>query len=414
MIRSALAATGVGALVVPVVAALVAISIGTSTLTCLETSTTHAPLADDAPVPPAARAWVAATTAACPDLPETWVAAVMAQESAFDPDAYADDVNGGTWGLFQLNASIWQGAYGHPWAADLNHNATWDIREPDIHARVAGDYLCERLAGVRTIRAQHPEWASSALPVLDALIIAHNAGESRLRTYPTIPAVTAGFIANVHQRTALWSSVPTAADEVEPDLVALPTNHAVPDDPNPLRTSGTGCLPDLGTQTTGVTVPDGTPHDVAAAVTTALSYVGVASGWRQLCDRLACRAYGYVGSGYPTARAHWDTLRAAGHARPDDTCPPLGSFVFFNTGRPAGHVSVVVQDSVKCDWDQTLVTSNEAFDRATGNRGGVYLLSLARLNAMYLNGNGYLGWTDPICAGTPLPSATVHPAPSGG
>ena len=32
-------------------------------------------------------------------LPEAWIAAVMAQESGFRPDAYADDSNGGTWGL---------------------------------------------------------------------------------------------------------------------------------------------------------------------------------------------------------------------------------------------------------------------------------------------------------------------------
>lgn len=101
------------------------------------------------------------------------------------------------------------------------------------------------------------------------------------------------------------------------------------------------------------------------------------------------------------------------HAHPGGRCPPLGSFVFFDTGRIYGHVSVVVQTSPTCEWDQTLVTSNGVFDTATGNHGGVYLLSLARLNSFYRGGNGYLGWSDPLCAGSPLPAGTAHPAPSG-
>lgn len=48
------------------------------------------------------------------------------------------------------------------------------------------------------------------------------------------------------------------------------------------------------------------------------------------------------------------------------------------------------------------------------NSGGVYLLTLAQLNAGYVNGHGYFGWSDPACAGTPLPPGTAHPAPPGG
>jgi len=104
---------------------------------------------------------------------------------------------------------------------------------------------------------------------------------------------------------------------------------------------------------------------------------------------------------------------ATGNARPEDTCPPLGSFVFWRTGRPAGHVSVVVQADPLCDPDKILVTSNGVFDSATGNNGGVYLLSFAQLNAGYVNGTGYLGWSNPVCQGAKLPEGTVHPAPSG-
>lgn len=409
MIRAALATVGASAAAVPAIAVLATLSLGGSTLTCLETSGDTV-LAADAPVPDQAQVWVSEAKAACPDLPEAWIAAVMAQESGFDPGAFADDVNGGTWGLFQLSASVWEGAYGHPWSADLDGDGVWDVRDPDIHAAVAGQYLCERLDGVRAIRADHPDWASSALPVLDALIIAHNAGESRLRTYPAIPVITASFIENVHDRVAAWSSVPTDSTA---DALSGTQNHPASADTYPLRSAGAGCLPSLGSDTTGVTVPAGTPNDVATAVDTALSYVGVTSGWDGLCDRLACRAYGYANAGYYSAATHWTAMVQSGHAHPGDRCPPLGSFVFFNTGRIYGHVSVVVQASPTCDPEQVLVTSNGVFDAATGNHGGVYLLSLARLDAMYLGGTGYRGWSDPVCAGTPLPAGTIHPAPSG-
>ena len=412
MMRPLLVFGGLSVAAVPALAIVTALAVGTSTVACIETSAGGV-LAADAPVPAHARQWVAATRAACPDLPEPWIAAVMAQESGFDPDAHADDANGGTWGLFQLNSSVWETAYGHPWPADLNANGVWDVREPDIHARVAGRYLCDRLNGVRAIRAAHPEWASSALPVLDALIIAHNAGESRLANYPDIPEVTRAFIRNVDHRVRAWSSIPvldgpepTAASDGSPSAPVPATSH-------PLRQTGTGCLPGLGGDAGAVTVPPGTPHDVAAAVRTALSYVGVTSGWDGLCDRLACRAYGYVGSGYVSAANHWAAMLDGGYAHPGNRCPPLGSFVFWNTGRIYGHASVVVQASASCDPDQTLITSNGVFDTATGNHGGVYLLSFARMDAMYLRGAGYLGWSDPVCAGAHLPAGTVHPAPSG-
>ncbi|RYV49537.1 transglycosylase SLT domain-containing protein [Pengzhenrongella frigida] len=398
----ALLGGALGFLAVPAIAIL-ALGVGGSTMACLESSA-GGPLAADAPVPAAAREWVAQTKAVCPDLPEAWIAAVMAQESGFRPDAYADDSNGGTWGLLQMNQGIWTANYGHNWTADLNANGIRDVVEPDIHARIGGQYLCGRLNGVREIRAKHPDWASSQLPILDALIIAHNAGESRLRTYPALPAVTAKFITTVGERVAAWSgpSEPGALPEpvaVDPigELSTVPVDgSAVPQPPT------AGCMPRLGS-TGSMIVPAGTPNDVATAVQTAMSYVGVRSGWTQLCDRLACRAYGYVNSGYPSAKAHWLEMVATGHAHPGDTCPPLGSFVFWNTGRPFGHVSVVVQADSGCDPNKIMVTANEVFDSATGNRGGVYLLSFAHLNAGYVNGTGYLGWTDPVCRGAQYP-----------
>lgn len=59
-----------------------------------------------------------------------------------------------------------------------------------------------------------------------------------------------------------------------------------------------------------------------------------------------------------------------------------------------------------------MVTSNGVFDSATGNHGGVYLLSFAQLNAGYVSGTGYLGWSSPLCRGARLQPDTVNPAPA--
>jgi hypothetical protein len=215
-----------GAMAVPLIALLALVGVAATAVTC--TPGLGGPLSSSAPVPAAARLWVAITHAACPLLPEPFIAAVMAQESGFRPDAYADDSNGGTWGLFQVNASIWQNAYGAPWSADLNVNGVWDVKDPEIHAAVGGKYLCGRLDGVRRIRAAHPVWASTReLSELDALVIAHNAGESRLESYPTIPAITAQFILNVRERMAAWSAADVAATpSPATSVAALPSTQA--------------------------------------------------------------------------------------------------------------------------------------------------------------------------------------------
>ena len=49
-----------------------------------------------------------------------------------------------------------------------------------------------------------------------------------------------------------------------------------------------------------------------------MSYVGVRSGWRRMCDRLACRAYGFADSGYASAIEHWTAIGAVGYAHPGD------------------------------------------------------------------------------------------------
>lgn len=325
-------------------------------------------LAATADVPARARPWITATHAACPVLPQPWIAAVMAQESGFDPDAYADDVNGGTWGLFQLNAAVWRSAYGALRTTDRDGNGRPDVRDAAIHARVAGQYLCDRLAGVRALRDAHPEWASTrALSELDALIVTHNAGESRLASYPAIPAITAGFLRNVAARVGAWSTCPAGQQ---------------------------------------VSAARGAARSPGEAIRAGLSLVGTRTGWYRLCDRLVCRTYGYANSGHPTAVAHWAALRTAGLAHPGDRCPPPGSFVFWSTGPgEPGHVALVASADGACSPHGITVVSNDVLD--TVSSGGVYHVTLARLEAGFVDRARYLGWSQPICAGLPLPTDPV-------
>lgn len=368
MIKPLLVAGGVGALLVPGIALLTAMSVASSTAACLATSTTYGPLADTAPVSAATRLWVQDAVNACPALPEAWVAALIAEDAGLDTDTPAE---------------------------------------------VTGSNLCDVLDQVRAAQGRQPTSPAATLPVLDAVLVTLQSGAAGLEAYPSAGDSTAQMITAVDTTARAWSRVQTLDRPDQPSAPGELTNAPVPADSYPLRTAGSGCLPALGTAGS-VTVPPGTPNDVTTAVRTALAYVGVTSGWDGLCDRLACRAYGFANAGHYSAATHWAVMNAQGRAHPGDTCPPLGSFVFFRSGAHAyGHASVVVQASPTCDPEQTLVTANGVFDRATGNHGGVYLLSFARLSAMYLGGRGYLGWSDPVCAGTPLPAGTVHPAPSG-
>ena len=316
-----------------------------------------------ADVPARARPWIAATHAACPELPEPWIAAVMAQESSYDPDAYADDANGGTWGLFQLNAAVWLAAYGAGWDADRDGDGVPDVRNPTIHARIAGQYLCARLSGVHELLAAHPGWtAAHELSDLDALVIAHNVGESRLATYPDMPAVTARYLDDVGRNVGEWSSCSIA----------------------------------------DVPIPAGTSPQVAAAIRTSLSLVGQV-GWYRRCDRLACRAYGYANSGFPTAAAHWQAMLAGGYAHPGDRCPPPGALAYWDTGLAGpvsgpGHVALVVASDPTCSPERIRLVSNDVHDDVTG-LGGVYLVTLADLETGFMATDRYLGWSQPACGG---------------
>lgn len=143
-------------------------------------------------VPEQAKPWVE-RAAQSSGLGADFIADLMRRESGFNPEAYADDSNGGTWGLLQLNRSVWRGV--HPEGAD--QTPPQGITDPNIHAQYGGIYLKNRLEGVRQLKASHPDAQFARLSDLEALVIAHNAGEGNLMKYPDIPNVTKEYLDEV-------------------------------------------------------------------------------------------------------------------------------------------------------------------------------------------------------------------------
>lgn len=143
-------------------------------------------------VPDEAKPWVS-EAARSSGLSADFIAAIMKQESGFRSDAYADDSNGGTWGLLQMNRSVWRGV--HPDGAD--RTPPEGITDPMVHAHYGGMYLKNRLEGVKQLKAAHPGMPFAELDDLTALVIAHNAGEGNLMRYPDIPNTTKRYLDNV-------------------------------------------------------------------------------------------------------------------------------------------------------------------------------------------------------------------------
>ena len=143
-------------------------------------------------VPDEAKPWVS-EAARSSGLGADFIAALMEQESGFRPDAYADDSNGGTWGLLQMNRSVWRGV--HPDGAD--QTPPEGITDTMVHAHYGGMYLKNRLEGVKQLKAAHPDMPFAKLDDLTALVIAHNAGEGNLMKYPDIPSITKRYLDNV-------------------------------------------------------------------------------------------------------------------------------------------------------------------------------------------------------------------------
>jgi len=168
-------------------------------------------------IPKKAVPWINAATKENPDIPAAYYAAMMQRETDFRPALFASDVNGGTWGLFQINEAIWKENYGGGFSTDKNNNGTWDIKEPEIHAKVGAKYLGKRLDGVKKMKKDNPNAGYAELSDLDALTIAHNAGEGNLQKYPNIPAITKSYVKEMNETVKKWAGDEGASDSGDSD-----------------------------------------------------------------------------------------------------------------------------------------------------------------------------------------------------
>ncbi|MFC4048394.1 transglycosylase SLT domain-containing protein [Actinomadura syzygii] len=128
-------------------------------------------------------------------IPAAFFASIMDRETDFRPDLFSSDTNGGTWGLFQINAQEWAKATGG------GSFDSPDITDPMIHTEYGAKYFDSRLDAVRGMREKNPNAAyATGLTDLEALMIAHNAGEGNLQKYPNLPPVTSGYLKEFREK----------------------------------------------------------------------------------------------------------------------------------------------------------------------------------------------------------------------
>lgn len=147
-------------------------------------------------VPPEAVPWVKnAASHSEYQIPAAFFAYIMDRETDFRPGLFANDRNGGTWGLFQINAHEWRtitkgGSFDSP-----------NIKDPMVHTEYGAKYFDNRLETVRKMRAKNPTKPyATELTDLEALMIAHNAGEGNLKKYPNLPSITRGYLEEFRQK----------------------------------------------------------------------------------------------------------------------------------------------------------------------------------------------------------------------
>ncbi len=145
-------------------------------------------------VPDRAKPWMAEAEKTS-GIPAGWFAVVAKRESDFEPANFTNDINHGTWGLFQLNREEWTKVYGA--GNERDGKTPVGITDPMVHAHYAGIYFKERLKEVRRLKKVHPKKPFAQLTDLQALAVAHNSGERNLQKYPTLPSVTADYLTDI-------------------------------------------------------------------------------------------------------------------------------------------------------------------------------------------------------------------------
>ena len=157
--------------------------------------------------------WMAAA-AESSGLPEGWLTAIADRESDFDPEQYTPDENGGTWGLFQINREEWGGVY--PGASKKGTGTPPGITDPMTHAKYGGIYFKNRLETVQKLKEKNPDKPFAALSDLDALVIAHNAGEGNLVKYPKLPSITKDYLKEIQRNFTAEACTPTGTPTPTP------------------------------------------------------------------------------------------------------------------------------------------------------------------------------------------------------
>lgn len=140
--------------------------------------------------------------------PVAFVAADMFAESGFDPAAAVGDSNGGTKGLTQINNANWKNIYGHDWNADEDGNGIPDIEDPLIHAEYAAKLWDENIDQIHKFKEDNPDSGAADASDLELLLVAHNAGFSRVESYPEIPDSTREtYIPKVAKWAKAWGGL---------------------------------------------------------------------------------------------------------------------------------------------------------------------------------------------------------------
>jgi hypothetical protein len=119
-----------------------------------------------------------ATATECPALPPAWVVAEVDSESGWDPHNWTDDSNGGTAGLYQINASEWKSLGGQAWNVGPHTpppagNNVWD---PTTHLTKGIKLVCGHLMQMTNYLKQ----SGKKINPLDAMLVCHIAGCARV------------------------------------------------------------------------------------------------------------------------------------------------------------------------------------------------------------------------------------------
>lgn len=287
-------------------------------------------------VPARAKPWIA-EAAKTSGLPEGWLAAVASRESDFNPVAFATDRNGGTWDIFQLNREEWHKVYPQ---GDNPGGTPKGITDPMTFAHYAGIYFKNRESELKTYwDKKYPDRPGMKLPLLDQLVIAHNAGEGGLLDYPNVSPAIKDYLAEIRRNfqpsacTATDTAVPGSNGKAGVDTyLAYWNSHGHPGDADPQQFYWGECV-----------------SYAAWMVRTTTSYTNFENDWRS-------QHFGNASGWYAAAN---------GAGIPVDKTPAVGAIAQRMSGY-AGHVAYITK--VNSDGSFDVNEYNHAAHHTFGTR----------------------------------------------